>query len=298
MRLALLAVAGIALADPASAQPAARAASTPLLVDAAWLHQRLTGSDVVVLEALGRSADERRDRIPGSRAIASRDFAVDGPDGLGAELPPIDALRTMLEERGVSTNAHVVVYGEILAAARLFYTLDVLGVQRVSLLNGGMAAWAQAGYAVSRESVRPARGSLALSPRMERRVDGAWVRARLEDAAVVLIDARPDDEFTGSDGGMNGMHAAGHLPGARQLVWLRLVTASDQQTLVPAAELERLFKEAGAAPGRTVVSYCMVGLRASLNYFAARLLGYDARMYDGSIVDWTARRGPTETGRP
>jgi 3-mercaptopyruvate sulfurtransferase SseA len=41
----------------------------------------------------------------------------------------------------------------------------------------------------------------------------------------------------------------------------------------------------------------MVGMRASVVYFVARHLGYDARLYDGSIVDWTQRKLPAVTGR-
>ena len=47
-----------------------------------------------------------------------------------------------------------------------------------------------------------------------------------------------------------------------------------------------------------VVSYCMVGMRASVIYFVARHLGFDAKMYDGSIVDWGQRKLPVRAGRP
>jgi 3-mercaptopyruvate sulfurtransferase SseA len=41
----------------------------------------------------------------------------------------------------------------------------------------------------------------------------------------------------------------------------------------------------------------MIGMRASVTYFVARHLGYDARMYDGSIVDWTRRKLPAVMGK-
>jgi 3-mercaptopyruvate sulfurtransferase SseA len=37
----------------------------------------------------------------------------------------------------------------------------------------------------------------------------------------------------------------------------------------------------------------MVGMRASVVYFVSRMLGYDARLYDGSIMDWSRRKLPT-----
>jgi thiosulfate/3-mercaptopyruvate sulfurtransferase len=41
----------------------------------------------------------------------------------------------------------------------------------------------------------------------------------------------------------------------------------------------------------TVVVYCRTGVQASWDYFAARYLGYQVKMYDGSFIDWS-RRGP------
>lgn len=41
----------------------------------------------------------------------------------------------------------------------------------------------------------------------------------------------------------------------------------------------------------TVVVYCRTGVQASWDYFVARYLGYQVKMYDGSFIDWS-RRGP------
>jgi len=41
----------------------------------------------------------------------------------------------------------------------------------------------------------------------------------------------------------------------------------------------------------TVVVYCRTGVQASWDYFVARYLGYQTKMYDGSFIDWS-RRGP------
>ena len=89
--------------------------------------------------------------------------------------------------------------------------------------------------------------------------------------------------------------AAGHIDGARQLPWGSLVGPDGR--FLPVDQLRAKLAAAGAAPGKPVVSYCMVGMRASVVYFVARHLGLDARLYDGSIVDWSRRRLPTRTGR-
>jgi thiosulfate/3-mercaptopyruvate sulfurtransferase len=50
-----------------------------------------------------------------------------------------------------------------------------------------------------------------------------------------------------------------------------------------------MFAAAGAEHGDVVVTYCMVGWRASYNYLVARMLGYETKFYDGSWHDWGTR---------
>ena len=82
----------------------------------------------------------------------------------------------------------------------------------------------------------------------------------------------------------------------RQVVWTDLVSRPSQ--FLPEADLRNKLAAAGARAGVPVVSYCMVGMRASVTYFVARHLGFDAKMYDGSIVDWGQRKLPVRSGRP
>jgi thiosulfate/3-mercaptopyruvate sulfurtransferase len=55
------------------------------------------------------------------------------------------------------------------------------------------------------------------------------------------------------------------------------------------ATLRAQFTQAGIREGQTVVTYCHIGQQASLVWFAARYLGFNARLYDGSFQDWAAR---------
>jgi len=76
------------------------------------------------------------------------------------------------------------------------------------------------------------------------------------------------------------------LPGATLVLWQDLF--ADQRTLKfkPLDEIRALFARAGVAKNQQVVTYCAVGMRASLMYFAARAAGVPARVYVGSYQDW------------
>jgi 3-mercaptopyruvate sulfurtransferase SseA len=60
--------------------------------------------------------------------------------------------------------------------------------------------------------------------------------------------------------------------------------------------LRRVFNQAGVSKGDEIVAYCHIGQQATAVVFAARLLGYKARLYDGSYQDWTRRDLKVEGG--
>lgn len=271
------------------------AAASGLLVSPAELATLLKDPAVVVVFVGNSPADFEAGHVPGARFVRYADIAID-TDGLQSELPPLDRLKSVLVGAGIGDRSKVIIYGSPIAATRMFVTLDYLGHADARVLNGGLAAWKAHGGALETGSARaPAAATLSTKPQPERIVSADWIKERLSSPRMTLLDARPDAEFTGADGGMNGMHVKGHLPDAQQLVWNSLLDSSGQ--FLPDAELRKKYDAIGAAKGTPLVSYCMVGMRASVTYFVARHLGYDARMYDGSIVDWTRRKLPAVMGK-
>ena len=286
------------------------AATTPgLLLSPADLASALKDPATIVI-AVGSSEDDFiAGHIPGARFVNYNDIAVDA-GGLSTELPPVDQLRKVLSAAGISDKSKIVIYGSAIAAARMFFTLDYIGHPNAKLLNGGLNAWKANGGAVEVGTApKVAIATLTPKPQPDRVVSADWIKERLSSptlrqaqgrpersrgAKMTLLDARPDAEYTGADGGMNGAHVKGHLPDAQQLVWNTLLDSSGKY--LPDAELKKKFDAIGAKTSTPLVSYCMVGMRASVTYFVARHLGYDARLYDGSIVDWTRRKLPAVMG--
>ncbi len=274
----------MALGSPAAAQGVPE-----LLVSTDWLQENLEG--VVVLQAESRRDRYEAGHIPGARFLDMSRLMWDGEQGWRAEITDPSQIEAALEDAGVSDGDHIVVYsGSALTGARAFMTLEVMGLAgRVSMLDGGLGAWRAEGRPLSTDEPRVGQGSVTLSPRDDVVVSAEWILERLGDDQVALVDARPDDEYTGADGGMGGMANPGHIPGAAQMYWEELVESRAVPKLRDRDEVAALFAEAGADQGDTVVAYCMIGMRASFTYFTARLLGYDVKFYDGSWHDWGTR---------
>jgi thiosulfate/3-mercaptopyruvate sulfurtransferase len=285
---------GAAVAAPA--QPA-RNASPGVLVSTSDLASMLGDPSLVVLHVAERPAQFEEAHIPGARFLRYGDFAVDGVDDVGSELPPADQLKRVFEALGVSNGSRVVLYGTSpVTASRAFFTLDAAGHRNVKVLDGGMRTWRAEGRPTETgPSRQTTTGTFA--PRIDtaRIATAQFIQQQMTSSGISLIDVRPDPEFLGTDGGMGGRHAAGHIAGAKQLTWNALV--AEDGRFLPRETLQMRLAAAGAAAGKPVVAYCMVGMRASVVYLVARHLGYDARLYDGSIIDWSQKKLPVVTGR-
>ena len=264
-----------------------------IFVQPDWLHEHWGEPSLVVIHADRNRAAYDSAHIEGAKFVALSQYVTER-DGLPTELPTPATLDSLLESLGVSDDSRLVLYGETLPVARLFFTLDYLGLgDRVVVLDGGLAAWRAGGHPVTTEATAARTGRLTVAPRSDLVVDANWVRQAVSQTDHVVLDARSAGEYTGT-APAEGLPRVGHVPGARHLDWTTLFS---EGRLKNREALLGLFAAAGATPGKTVATYCRVGTRASALYLVARALGFPTRMYDGSMADWSKRADlPIVTG--
>ena len=260
-----------------------------LLLSPSQLRERMSRGAVVLLH-IGERADYNAGHIPGARFLPYESISTPHEDGrLMLELPPSDKLDSLFESLGVSDASRIVLYwskGWYSPTTRVFLTLDYLGLgDRTSILDGGLAAWRASGGPVTTEVSPVVRGALRVSPRADVIVDAQTVRAAIGDARAAIIDARDTRFYAGE---ATGMHAReGHVPGASNLPFTTLLDESG--SFKSRAALDSLLTRARATGRKRVIAYCHIGQQATVVYFAARLLGRDARVYDGSWDEWSRR---------
>ena len=300
---AVCAAAFLALAQPNfAAVPACggHGDRASLVVSTAWLGEHLRDPNLVIL-AVGQKSDYEAGHIPGALYLDYNDIHTMPGSGhpLTMELPPMAQLADVLGKLGVGNDSRIVLYVSkdwFSMTARAFLTLDAMGLGgRTSMLDGGLPVWRSEGRPVSTEvrAVKPAR--LETCTQNDIIVDAAYVRANLHHAGVDIVDARNPEFYTGAR--IPQGQRAGHIPGASNITYSTLV--DDKGKLKSPEALREQFRGAGIKSGDRVVSYCHIGQQASLIYFVARYLGYDARLYDGSWEDWSAHAEfPAETSAP
>jgi thiosulfate/3-mercaptopyruvate sulfurtransferase len=295
-RMFRLLIATLAVLAAAHAQNCSgRGSGESLVVSTGWLAGHLHDSKLVVL-ALGDRAEYDRAHIPGAVFLRFQDLSSRS-SALTLELPPTQEIAETFAALGVGNDSRIVVYvgagGRIIQASRALLTLDSIGLGgQSSLLDGGLAVWQSEGRPVTGEAPAIHRGAITPCPQSDVVVDNAYVASHLRQRGVKIVDARAAEFYTGQSASSG--KRSGHIPGAVNLPFTTFVDA--QGKLLPAATLRQMFQQAGVARGDRVVSYCHIGLQATMVYFAARYLGYDARLYDGSWEDWSAHKElPAET---
>lgn len=281
LRHAVLTAATIVLlaprAQPEGAQDAAAGPGT--IVSMAWLAAHLDDPRVAVIATGGDEEAFDRAHVPGARFVPHTDTL-----GRDHGQSSSDAFATVMARAGATDDTQIVLYGDDpMLVGWLFMNLAATGhASHTSLLDGNLGAWREAGHVVASGAPAAADAGIRFTPLLDPGVvvDAIWVRAHLDDASVRLLDVRSEREW-----------AEGTIPAAVPVLWQDLYADLGAGRFKDQKDLWRVLARAGVGEGQTVVTYCAVGMRASLMYFAARALGLPARVYVGSWTDWRSRPG-------
>lgn len=282
----------------------------PLLVDGAWLEDRLDDPRLRVFDTTvnltfpdegyyqlvsGREAYERA-HVPGA-AFADLLGALADP---GADqpftVPPSDHFAAAAGSLGIGEDSIVVVYDQYDPslppeqryqhwAGRLWWHLRLEGFDRVAVLDGGLAEWLREG--------RPIESGSATYPPAEftarRRPELVATKGEVQDAIsnddVLLLNTVDPDTHSGET---LTFSRRGRIPGSSNLYYEDIFDPATGRFL-PTDELRRRFEAAGALEADRTITYCGSGIAAAVEAFALATVGNeDVAVYDGSLTEWTA----------
>lgn len=217
-----------------------------------------------------------------------------GPASNPGQLPAIKALTQLVQRLGLDAQSHAVVISsgandtDFGAAARVYWTLKVLGLENLSIVNGGVKAWSAAKLPLTQQAPTIAPSTFEPTINSQWLVDQAQLLADTQSSETVLVDARPEAFFNGQT-----RHVAaktpGTLPGAVNVAhsaWFRPGTSE----VLDAAQAKSVAARYDLVTSdKAVVSFCNTGHWAATNWFVLSELVGDpnVKLYAGSMVDWT-----------
>ena len=256
---------------------------TPILVTAQWVNEHLRDPNLVLVHVSYSKFDYDKEHIDGARYLWPEWLAPNTPE-VNYNAPDAKVATEILQSLGISDNSHVVLYhvrNEVSVTARMFLTLEHFGLKgKVSYMNGGLDAWKKEGFSVTQENPVVKKGNVKTKPG-NLLVDKNYVLNALKDNKGYVVDARATRYY---DGEPVGYPRDGHIAGAKNIQFTDLF---DQDNFVkPSNELEGYFAPI-ESKDKEVITYCFIGQTASVVYLAGRILGYDMKLYDGSMQEWS-----------
>jgi thiosulfate/3-mercaptopyruvate sulfurtransferase len=276
------------------------------LVGSDWLAAHLADPHVRVVDAsfklpgITPTAREDYDRghIPGAVFFDIDDICEPGTS-LPHMIPSPELFARKIGALGIGDDDRVIVYDSagLSSAGRAWWMLRLFGHDNVALLDGGLPKWKAEGRPLDTAipSPRPGTFTARFDPSLVR--DKAALIGNLATRREQVVDARAAGRFDGTAPEARPGLRGGHIPGSRNLPYERVTDPITRQ-LKSAEELTRMFRDAGVALDRPIVTSCGSGVTACALAFALHLIGHPgAAVYDGSWSEWGLPGDtPIETG--
>lgn len=256
-----------------------------VIVSPQWLKDNMNDPSIVIVQPSFLKMDYEKEHIKGARFLWPDWLTANSPEGTYNPPDPKSATK-VLQDLGINKNSKVILchnYGDVSITARMFLTLEYLGLKdRVYYLNGGLVAWKKAGFPVTSEVPVYKKGNMIVTTINPVLVDKDYVVQSLGARSAEIVDARIKRFY---DGDPTGNPRDGHIAGALNLPYPDMIDSTN--SIKPADSLLKRFQAVVPDKGKEIVTYCFIGQTASVIYLTARSLGYQVKLYDGSMQEWS-----------
>ena len=174
---------------------------------------------------------------------------------LSTNTPPVpnrlleaEAFAAAMGQFGVDAATTVIVYdpGDENWAARIWWALKYYGHDQVYVLQGGAAAWHEAGHPWTTAVIQPPPTTFVARPRPAMRATKAQVLHAVHDPHTTILETRQERTIADAGGTVQGAF------------WLPSTTVypanGASRDLIPEAELDRYLAEIGADRAASLVA--------------------------------------------
>lgn len=235
-------------------------------------------------EAAGRRAYQN-DHIPSAFYIDLKED-LSGPTqnhGGAHPLPNPEKLSKTLGNIGINHETPVIIYDEDngMFAARAWWVLFYIGLEKIYVLDGGYALWKKAGLPVTEEI--PKENPVELIPKVRENlyVNMEEVKEKVSKDEAILIDSRAPERYRGEVEPL--YEKAGHIPGAVNYFYKNVYNGDG--TWKNQEELKSLYKT--LPKKKEIIVSCGSGVSACSNILGLRRAGFkNVKLYPGSYSDW------------
>ncbi|MGH1460601.1 MAG: sulfurtransferase [Neptuniibacter sp.] len=257
----------------------------PLVLEATELKQQMDNPDLLIID-LSSEDNYLKGHIPGAISLPPGRLLSGNPP-IPNKLPSPDQLKKLCLDIGLNNRSQVIAYDDQMGpwAGRLIWTLNILGHDNCSVLNGQLAAWVQQGHELETTPNIPKPSAFEISLNTDLVADVEYIKSQINNDKTSIWDARGPAEYSGEK--VINAKKGGHIPGALNIEWTDCLISTEDTRLKPADELLAMLEEKGITQDNSIITHCQTHRRSGLTYLVAKYLGFkNIRCYDGSWFEW------------
>lgn len=258
--------------------------------------QNLNRAHLVIVEAgSGDSAYEhyKKEHLGGALYVDLNNDLAEIPEnaknGGRHPLPSLEKFAETLQSLGIDENSHVIIYDDkngANSAARFWWMLKAVGLEKVQVLNGGFQKAKEKGLPIDSEQVKVEKvEKFPLKQWNLPNVDLDFIKKNSEKSDFLVIDVREKDRYNGKQEPIDEI--AGHIPGAINIPFKE--NLNEDGTFKNQEELRLLYSQylENQKPENISV-HCGSGVTACHTLLALDYAGFAIpNLYVGSWSEWS-----------
>lgn len=274
------------------------------IVSVEWLFENLDIPNLVILDASTKKnvsnliPKYKNLQIKGARIFDMETIFFDKESALPNMMPSAEVFSNECQNLGINSNSIIVVYDNlgIYTSPRARWMFKAMGHHYVSVLDGGLTAWKEAGFTCQKKSVKTFKeGTFKAVYNTELVRDSKYILSNLQNRDVLIIDARAEARFLGTQPEPREGMASGHIPSSVNFPYKEVLENGKMKSKT---EIEKLFLNINIS-NKQLVFTCGSGVTACIILLACELVNDTKKsLYDGSWSEWgQLDKFPVEVGQ-
>ncbi len=256
-----------------------------LTIDAKTLSTELkTNKSMIIIDV--QAADVyNKQHIQGAINIPHKSLYKDGP--VEGQFKSNEELAAIFSEKGVSNTSKIILYddGSQKYNSRVWWILNYLGATDIILFHKESTQMESARIPMTATPTKLKATTFEVNVNPEMNIDMASLKNAINDAGIVLLDNREQDEYNGVD---KANKSKGHLPGAVFMNFKEILNANG--SFKTKEEITEVAAKFGATPEKNIIVYCQTGIKAAPVYVALKeIAGFNnVKLYAGAYAEWAS----------
>ncbi len=266
------------------------------LLEPSWVAEHINAPDIRIIDVSDRP-QYLLGHVPGAVHAYWEDLIERNSPTYGRLAGRPERERTF-GSLGIEQKTLVVIYDRTdnRAAARFAWALWYAGHPNVRILNGGLAGWTAAGYALDHSTHTAPRVFFRDLPDESLLINRCDMSKAINDPQTIILDVRTDAEITQT---WDNTTQIGSIANSHHLPWTSFVRDPQLPAFQSPDDLRAILAAVGATPERTIAVYGTFSNDAALPFLVLKALGYvTVKLYDGGWAEWGVSPSLAHLGQP